>query len=34
MEWVEDMNNKGFDGKKLLAMARSLIEKHTQTTRT
>ncbi|GEM_PF-1608821 len=33
MEWVEDMNKKGFDGKKLLAMARSLIEKHTKTTR-
>ena len=28
VEWVEDMNKKGFDGKKLLDTARSLIEKH------
>ena len=28
VEWVEDMNKKGFDGKKLLDAARSLIEKH------
>jgi TRAP-type C4-dicarboxylate transport system substrate-binding protein len=29
IEWVEDMNKRGFDGKKLLSTARSLIEKHT-----
>ncbi|MDP2818400.1 MAG: TRAP transporter substrate-binding protein [Polaromonas sp.] len=34
VEWVEDMNKKGFDGKKLLDTARSLIEKHTKTTKT
>ncbi len=28
-EWVEDMNKRGFDGKKLLEGARSLIDKHT-----
>ena len=28
VEWVEDMNKRGFDGKKLLDTARSLIEKH------
>jgi TRAP-type C4-dicarboxylate transport system substrate-binding protein len=33
VEWVEDMNKKGFDGKKLLETARSLIEKHTKTTK-
>ena len=33
VEWVEDMNKKGFDGKKLLDAARSLIEKHTKTTK-
>lgn len=33
VEWVEDMNKKGFDGKKLLDGARSLIEKHTKTTK-
>ncbi len=33
VEWVEDMNKKGFDGKKLLDAARSLIEKHTRTTK-
>ncbi len=33
VEWVEDMNKKGFDGKKLLDTARSLIEKHTRTTK-
>jgi TRAP-type C4-dicarboxylate transport system substrate-binding protein len=27
-QWVEDMNRKGFDGKKLLAGGRELIEKH------
>jgi TRAP-type C4-dicarboxylate transport system substrate-binding protein len=29
VEWVEDMNKRGFDGKKLLSSARALIEKHT-----
>jgi TRAP-type C4-dicarboxylate transport system substrate-binding protein len=33
VEWVEDMNKKGYDGKKLLDTARSLIEKHTKTTK-
>jgi len=33
MAWVEDMNKKGFDGKQLLATARSLIEKYTKTTK-
>ncbi|GAB3480244.1 TRAP transporter substrate-binding protein [Polaromonas eurypsychrophila] len=33
VEWVEDMNKKGFDGKKLLDTARALIEKHTKTTK-
>ncbi|MFS2034536.1 TRAP transporter substrate-binding protein [Polaromonas sp. CT11-55] len=33
VEWVEDMNKKGFDGKKLLDTARGLIEKHTKTTK-
>lgn len=28
VEWVEDMNKRGFDGKKLVDTARSLIEKH------
>ncbi|CAA9421301.1 MAG: TRAP transporter solute receptor, unknown substrate 3, partial [uncultured Ramlibacter sp.] len=28
VEWVEDMNKRGFDGKKLLETARSLVEKH------
>ena len=28
VEWVEDMNKRGFDGKKLLEGARSLIDKH------
>ena len=32
-EWVEDMNKRGFDGRKLLETARSLIEKHTKTTK-
>ena len=32
-EWVEDMNKRGFDGKKLLDGARALIEKHTKTTK-
>lgn len=33
VEWVEDMNKKGFDGKHLLAAARSQLENHTKTTR-
>ena len=33
VEWVEDMNKKGFDGKKLLDTARSLIDKHSRTTK-
>jgi TRAP-type C4-dicarboxylate transport system substrate-binding protein len=28
VEWVEDMNKRGFDGKKLLETAKALIEKH------
>jgi TRAP-type transport system periplasmic protein len=28
IEWVEDMNKRGFDGRKLLDTARALIEKH------
>jgi TRAP-type C4-dicarboxylate transport system substrate-binding protein len=28
VEWVEDMNKRGFDGRKLLDGARALIEKH------
>ena len=31
VEWVEDMNKKGFDGKKLLDTAKILIEKHVKT---
>jgi TRAP-type C4-dicarboxylate transport system substrate-binding protein len=33
VDWVEDMNKKGFDGKKLLETARSLIEKNTKSTK-
>ncbi|MBC7602069.1 MAG: TRAP transporter substrate-binding protein, partial [Ramlibacter sp.] len=33
VEWVEDMTKRGFDGRKLLDTARSLIEKHTKTTK-
>jgi TRAP-type C4-dicarboxylate transport system substrate-binding protein len=33
VEWVQDMDKRGFDGKKLLDTARSLIEKHTKTTK-
>jgi TRAP-type transport system periplasmic protein len=33
VEWMEDMNKRGFDGKKLLETARSLIDKHTKTTK-
>jgi TRAP-type C4-dicarboxylate transport system substrate-binding protein len=32
VEWIEDMKKRGFDGRKLLDTARSLIEKHTKTT--
>lgn len=28
VEWMEDMNKRGFDGRRLLDTARSLIEKH------
>ena len=30
VEWVQDMNKRGYDGTKLLETARSLIEKHTK----
>jgi TRAP-type C4-dicarboxylate transport system substrate-binding protein len=30
VEWVEDMNKRGFDGRKLIDTARNLIEKHTK----
>ncbi|MEY2618826.1 MAG: hypothetical protein RL522_1828 [Pseudomonadota bacterium] len=30
VEWVEDMNKRGFDGRKLLDTARALIEKHSK----
>ena len=33
IEWVEDMNKRGFDGRKLLETARSLIDKHTKSTK-
>jgi TRAP-type transport system periplasmic protein len=33
VEWMEDMNKRGFDGKKLLEGAKALIEKHTKTTK-
>ncbi len=32
-EWVEDMNKRGFDGRKLLDTAPALIEKNTKTTK-
>jgi TRAP-type C4-dicarboxylate transport system substrate-binding protein len=32
VEWAEDMNKRGFDGKKLLETARALIDKHGKTT--
>jgi len=32
VEWVEDMNKRNFDGKKLLDTAKSLIEKHGKAT--
>jgi TRAP-type C4-dicarboxylate transport system substrate-binding protein len=31
VEWAEDMDKRGFDGKKLLETARALIEKHGKT---
>jgi TRAP-type C4-dicarboxylate transport system substrate-binding protein len=30
IEWIEDMNKRGFEGRKLLDTARALIEKHTK----
>lgn len=33
VEWVDDMKKRGFDGRKLLETARSLIDKHTRTTK-
>jgi TRAP-type transport system periplasmic protein len=33
VEWVEDMNKRGHDGRKLLDTARALIDKHTKTTK-
>ena len=33
VEWVEDMNKRGHDGRKLLDTARGLIDKHTKTTK-
>jgi len=33
VEWVEDMNKRGFDGRKLLDTAKALIDKHTRTTK-
>jgi TRAP-type transport system periplasmic protein len=30
VEWMEDMNKRGFDGKKLMEAARKLIEKHSR----
>jgi TRAP-type transport system periplasmic protein len=33
VEWVEDMNKRGFDGRKLLDTAKALIDKHTKTTK-
>jgi TRAP-type C4-dicarboxylate transport system substrate-binding protein len=33
VEWMEDMNKRGFDGKKLLDTAKALIEKHGKTTK-
>ena len=30
VEWVDDMNKRGYDGRKLLDTARALIEKHTK----
>jgi TRAP-type C4-dicarboxylate transport system substrate-binding protein len=33
VEWVEDMNKRGYDGRKLLDTAKALIDKHTKTTK-
>ena len=33
VEWVADMDKRGYDGKKLLDTARALIAKHTKTTK-
>jgi TRAP-type C4-dicarboxylate transport system substrate-binding protein len=33
VEWVQDMDKRGFDGKKLLDTARGLIDKHTRSTK-
>jgi hypothetical protein len=33
VEWVEDMNKRGQDGRKLLDTARALIDKHGKSTR-
>jgi TRAP-type C4-dicarboxylate transport system substrate-binding protein len=33
VEWVEDMNKRGFDGRKLLDTAKALIDKHTKATK-
>jgi TRAP-type C4-dicarboxylate transport system substrate-binding protein len=33
VEWIEDMNKRGYDGKKLLDTAKALIEKHTKTSK-
>ena len=30
IEWMEDMNKRGYDGKKLMETARALIDKHTK----
>ena len=32
VEWIDDMNKRGFEGKKQLDSARALIEKHTKST--
>lgn len=33
VEWVEDMDKRGYNGRKLLETAKALIEKHTRTTK-
>src|SRR3954468_5250812 len=33
VQWVDDMNKRGYDGRKLLETARSLIDKHTKGTK-
>lgn len=32
-EWMDDMNKRGFDGRKLMEVARGLIDKHTRSAR-